>query len=89
MEVNFDFPLGVEIKCDISTLTDADYDYINELYLDHLIVTFKNQKFSTLPFAKLISKMGIFANHEQMLWKRTGDPSITCCWKYYKDSNNH
>lgn len=65
--------IGVKINCDISKLTEADYEYINELYLEHLIIVFENQPYQTIPFAKLISKMGTFANHEQMLWKQNGD----------------
>ena len=63
---------GIQIDCDISKLTDKDYQDINELYLDNLLVTFINQPFETLPFAKLIHKMGTFANWNQMLWKQDG-----------------
>ena len=31
-----------------------------------------NGSFESIPFAKLISKMGSFANWEQMLWKQDG-----------------
>lgn len=63
---------GILIDCDISNLTEQDYQDINELYLDHLLITFKNQPFQTIPFAKLINKMGSFANWNQMLWKQDG-----------------
>ena len=33
---------GILIDCDISNLTEQDYQDINELYLDHLLITFKN-----------------------------------------------
>ena len=65
--------VGVEIKCDISKLSDQDYQDIHELYLDNLLVAFKNQPFATIPFAKLIYSMGTFANHKQMLWLKNGD----------------
>jgi alpha-ketoglutarate-dependent taurine dioxygenase len=63
---------GIQIDCDISKLTEQDYEDINELYLDNLLITFINQPFETLPFAKLIHKMGTFANWNQMLWKQDG-----------------
>lgn len=63
---------GILIDCDICNLTEQDYQDINELYLDHLLITFKNQPFQTIPFAKLINKMGSFANWNQMLWKQDG-----------------
>ena len=65
--------IGIQIDCDIANLTEQDYNDINDLYLEHLIVVFKNQPFQTLPFTKLIAKMGHFANSEQMLWKRNGE----------------
>lgn len=49
---------GIQVDCDISKLSEQDYQDINELYLDNLLVTFVNQPFETLPFAKLIHKMG-------------------------------
>ena len=45
---------------------------INEIYLDKLLIAFVNQPFESVPFAKLIQKMGSFANWEQMLWKQDG-----------------
>ena len=65
--------IGVKINCDIANLSEQDYNDINELYLKHLIIVFENQPYQTLPFAKLISKMGQFANYEQMLWKQDGN----------------
>ena len=65
--------IGIQIDCDIANLTEQDYSDINDLYLEHLIVEFKDQPFQTLPFTKLIAKMGHFANSEQMLWKRDGE----------------
>ena len=43
---------GVLIDCDISKLTEQDYQDINEIYLDKLLITFVNQPFETVPFAK-------------------------------------
>ena len=63
---------GVLIDCDISKLTEQDYQDINEIYLDKLLITFVNQPFETVPFAKLCHNMGGFANWEQMLWKQDG-----------------
>ena len=63
---------GVLIDCDISKLTEQDYQDINEIYLDKLLIAFVNQPFESVPFAKLIQKMGSFANWEQMLWKQDG-----------------
>lgn len=65
--------VGINIECDISNLSDDDYNTINQLYLDHLLITFTNQEFKSVPFAKLIRKMGSFANHKQMLWIKNGD----------------
>ena len=53
---------GVLIDCDISKLTEQDYQDINEIYLDKLLITFVNQPFETVPFAKLCHNMGGFAN---------------------------
>ena len=64
--------VAVKIDCDISKLTEQDYQDINEIYLDKLIIVFENQPFETIPFTKLIHKMGTFANWEQMLWNQDG-----------------
>ena len=64
--------VAIKIDCDISKLTEQDYQDINELYLDKLIIVFENQPFETIPFTKLIHKMGTFANWEQMLWNQDG-----------------
>ena len=64
--------VAVRIKCDITKLTEQDYQDINEFYLKNLIIVFENQPFETVPFAKLIHKMGTFANWEQMLWHQDG-----------------
>ena len=58
--------VAVKIDCDISKLTEQDYQDINEIYLDKLIIVFENQPFETIPFTKLIHKMGTFANWEQI-----------------------
>ena len=63
---------GVLIDCDISKLTEQDYQDINEIYLDNLLIAFVDQPFETVPFAKLCHKMGGFANWKQMLWKQDG-----------------
>ena len=63
---------GILIDCKIDKLSEQDYQDINELYLDHLLITFKNQPFQTVPFARLINNMGSFANWNQMLWKQDG-----------------
>ena len=63
---------GILIDCDIDNLTEQEYQDINELYLNHLLITFKNQPFKTIPFARLVNKMGTFANWNQMLWKQDG-----------------
>ena len=60
------------LKCDLTKLTDQDYQDINELYLKNLIIVFEDQPFETIPFAKVIHKMGTFANWEQMLWHQDG-----------------
>ena len=65
--------IGVKINCDIANPSEQDYNDINELYLKHLIIVFENQSYQTLPFVKLISQMGQFANYEQMLWKQDGN----------------
>ena len=65
--------VGVNIDCDISKLSEQDYQDINEIYLDNLLITFTNQEFLSVPFAKLVRKMGTFANHKQMLWIKNGE----------------
>ena len=65
--------VGVNIDCDITQLSEQDYQDINEIYLDNLLITFTNQEFRSVPFAKLVRKMGSFANHKQMLWIKNGD----------------
>ena len=50
--------IGIQIDCDIRNLTEQDYKDINDLYLEHLIVVFKDQAFQTLPFTKLCAKIG-------------------------------
>ena len=42
---------GVLIDCDISKLTEQDYQDINEIYLDKLLIAFVNQPFESIPFA--------------------------------------
>ena len=64
--------VAVRIKCDLTKLTEQDYQDINELYLKNLIIVFENQPLKQYPFAKLIHKMGTFANWEQMLWHQDG-----------------
>ena len=38
---------GVLIDCDISKLTEQDYQDINEIYLDKLLIAFVNQSFES------------------------------------------
>ena len=40
--------VAVKIDCDISKLTEQDYQDINEIYLDKLIIVFENQPFETI-----------------------------------------
>ncbi len=66
--------VGVEVyDIDLTKLTPQDYAEIKEIFLSELIVTFKNQKVLTLPFARLISSIGSVANFNQSAWNMHGE----------------
>jgi alpha-ketoglutarate-dependent taurine dioxygenase len=67
--------VGVEIEADLATLTDNDYEEIKKIFLEKLIVVFRNQPVLTLPFAKLSYKMGIdgIANWSNCWWDSYGN----------------
>jgi len=68
---------GVEIlDLDITKLTDSDYKEIKEIFLEHLIVVFRNQPVLTVPYAKLIQKIGSIANWGQAQWSIDGERII-------------
>jgi len=67
---------AVEITdCDLSNLTDDEYQQIKDILLDKLIIVFRNQSRKTIPFAKLIFKMGnrSIANWSQSVWDVNGN----------------
>jgi alpha-ketoglutarate-dependent taurine dioxygenase len=67
---------GIEITdVDIACLTDDEYNRIKDLYLEHLIIVFRNQKVATVPYAKLIQRLGTIANWRQAVWDIFGKPS--------------
>jgi taurine dioxygenase len=67
---------GVEITdIDLANLTDDDYAQIKEIYLQHLIIVIRNQKVATVPYAKLIQRLGTIANWKQAVWDIFGKPS--------------
>ena len=64
---------GVEIlDVDITTLSSVDYAEIKEIFLEHLIVVFKNQPLKVVPYARLIEGIGKIANWEQSVWRMDG-----------------
>jgi len=57
---------GVEIlDIDISNLTSTDYKEIKDIFLEHLVVIFRNQSLQIVPYAKLIEGIGHIANWKQ------------------------
>ena len=65
---------GVEIvDVDIAKLTLADYKEINEIFLQELIIVFRNQPNLSVPYAKLVSKIGKIANWGQAIWDLNGN----------------
>ena len=65
---------GVEIvDIDITNLTDADYEEINELFLEHLVVVIRNQPMLTVPYAKIVHRCGRIANWSQAIWDIDGN----------------
>lgn len=65
---------GVEIvDVNIADLSSADYEEINEIFLSELIVVFRDQPNLTVPYAKLVSKLGNIANWSQCRWDINGN----------------
>lgn len=67
---------GVEIlDCDIANLTDAEYAELKEILLNELIVVFKHQERKTIPYMKLVYKIGDkgIANWSQSNWDIHGN----------------
>jgi taurine dioxygenase len=65
---------GVEIvDIDITNLTKSDYEEINEIFLQELIVVFRNQPRLSVPYAKIVSKVGKIANWAQARWDVAGN----------------
>ena len=65
---------GVEIvDIDVTNLTNADYEEINELFLEHLIVVIRNQPMLTVPYAKIVQRCGKIANWAQAMWDIDGN----------------
>lgn len=65
---------GVEIYgLDLAEATNSQLEEIKEIFLQELIVVFKNQKVLTLPYARLIASIGQIANLGQCAWSSNGD----------------
>jgi alpha-ketoglutarate-dependent taurine dioxygenase len=67
---------GVEIlDIDISNLTDSDYQEIKKILHEHLVVVIKNQSTLSVPFAKLVHKLGRGGINSlwQAIWDRNGN----------------
>ena len=65
---------GVEIvDVDITNLTESDYKEINEIFLEHLIVVFRNQPRLTVPYARIVQSCGRIANWSQAAWDIHGN----------------
>lgn len=64
---------GVEIlDVDISTFGMVEYEEIKNIFVDNLIVVFRNQPQLTIPFAKIAQSIGRIANYHQSLWSSDG-----------------
>jgi hypothetical protein len=65
---------GVEIvDIDVTNLTESDYEEINEIFLQHLIVVIRNQPRLTVPYAKIVHRCGKIANWAQSIWDIDGN----------------
>lgn len=67
---------AVEIlDCDLENLTERDYAELKEIYLNELIIVFKNQPRKTVPYMKLIYSFskGDIANWGQCQWNIHGN----------------
>lgn len=67
---------AVEITdCDISNLSDSDYAAVKQALLTDLVVVIRNQPRLTVPFVKLVYRLGNgrIANWEQCIWNIHGD----------------
>jgi alpha-ketoglutarate-dependent taurine dioxygenase len=65
---------GVEIlDVDISALSDEDYKEIKNIFVDNLIVVFRNQPQLTIPYAKLVQGIGRIANYQLCHWDSEGN----------------
>jgi alpha-ketoglutarate-dependent taurine dioxygenase len=65
---------GVEIEADLVNLTDSEYEEIRKIFLEKLIIVFRNQPVLTLPFAKLSQKLGKgIANWSNCWWDQHGN----------------
>lgn len=65
---------GVEISdVDITTLSIDEYKEIKNIFVENLIVVFRNQPQLTIPFARLVHGVGRIANFEQCQWDSNGN----------------
>lgn len=65
---------GVEIvDIDITNLTTSDYEEINEIFLQELIIVFRNQPRLSVPYAKLVQSCGSIANFISARWDINGN----------------
>jgi len=73
-----DLNCGVEfVDCDIETLSDSEYNLIKEIFCNKLLIVFKNQKRKTIPYMKLVTRLGEVANWSQCSWDINGNPIIS------------
>ena len=64
---------AVEIQdVNINNLTDSDYAEIKQLFLEHLVIVFRKQLLTVVPYAKLVSRIGTIANWGQCYWNIVG-----------------
>lgn len=77
MQINPLKNCGVEIKdIDITDLSDAEYIEIKNALLEHLVVVIKSQPVLTVPFAKIVHKVGTngITGWWQAQWDKEGNP---------------
>lgn len=62
---------------DIKNLTDLDYQKIEKIFHQELLVFIPSQSIDVVAFARLVSRLGTIANYSQCLWNQSGDRITT------------
>jgi alpha-ketoglutarate-dependent taurine dioxygenase len=66
--------VGVEIfDLDLASLSKKDYQEIAEVFFSELMVLFRAENTSVLPFAKLVASFGEIVNKGQCIWNKEGE----------------